>query len=174
MSLGKRLYAQGGPTRSTRKAGRKNKSAVSIELEGAEDLTRRMQRLQDTHPRGARIVAGSLRAGSTYLGREIRKAAPKGKTKLIRKAVASRVKRRRGKLTAKVGLNVGRKRNTAPHAHLVTLGTEERTTADGRSRGAIKPGNAFVRLTANRHRREAVDRMRQRFNQQLEKELRKT
>jgi hypothetical protein len=65
----------------------------------------------------------------------IKKAAPVGKTGMLKKSIGSRFQRAsKGRpVVAKAGVNVGKKKkkeiNTkrAPHAHLVALGTKART-----------------------------------------------
>jgi hypothetical protein len=97
-------------------------------------------KLKDLELRTAkRIARKAINKGLTQIARGQRAAAP---TKRIKGTVGSRNKKNRktGLAEAKVGMNVGKKLTNPkrmPHAHLLALGTSERTTRSGASRGRM-------------------------------------
>ena len=82
-----------------------------------------------------KVSRSAISAGLTLMRREIRKAAPKGPTGNLKKSIGKKfLKGKRGRaILAKAGVNVGKRKKgddggpLAPHAHLVALGTEQRT-----------------------------------------------
>lgn len=137
-------------------------------IEGAEELNEKLRLLSVLDSRlGRKILAPTVRAGAPPLARAMRRRAP-GKT--LRKAIGSRVRRRRGELTAKVGLNVGGKKNRAPQAHLLTLGTKRRQTQSGGNRGMIR-SNDWVRTAAREGQAKALEAMQKKLKQRLDIEL---
>lgn len=102
------------------------------------------------------IVRPGLSKALTVLARAIRRNAPVGETRNLKKAIGKRLARsqRQGQttITAKVGVNVGLRpsagkpggKQQAPHAHLVALGTGERRRKSGGSTGTM-PANPFVK-----------------------------
>ena len=141
-----------------------------IQLEGAEEINRKLKAIASVDARlGSKIQRPTIQAGATVLAREIRRSAPKG---TMRRAVGSKVRKRRGQFTAKAGMNVGKKRNRrAPQAHLLTAGTKERRTKSGVRRGRVKP-NHFVPQAARRSTKRAVGKMQGKLNEQIEKHVR--
>ena len=111
-----------------------------MDVEGADQLIRTLRTFRTDQPRGSRIAGTVVAAGAHRLKRGIQQEAPDRK---LRNAVGSRRVITRGTITAKAGINVGRKRNTAPWAHVRTLGTKVRRTRSGANRGRIK-GDNFV------------------------------
>ena len=108
-------------------------AAVRRKLQRASGLPlrKRMQR--------ATLTAGDL------VGRRVKAAAPRASGKL-RRSVKTRLSRR-GDLTVLVG-------PTAPHRHLVILGTRERPSVSGRSDNPwrVLPGRAGMGETTRRGR----------------------
>lgn len=119
---------------------------------GIKELDAKLERLEKRDSR--RVGRKALGKGLTVVARAIRKRAPVGKTKRLKKSVGSRQKknRRKGIQEAKAGIGVGGRRNKlAPHGHLVGLGTGPRVTGDLSYRGEM-PANPFVRqgMTASK------------------------
>lgn len=124
-----------------------------------------------------RISSAALSGGLTVLRREMRKAAPVGKTGQLKKSIGSRNEKnkRNGIRTAKAGINVGRTRKTtvrAPHGHLVALGTKERFTKSGASRGRVV-ANGFIQSATSAAQGQLTAAMVKRAKKTLERELRK-
>lgn len=117
-----------------------------------------------------RLARSALGAGLREMSKRIRAAAPKGTR--IKKSVSDRMKksRRTGQHEAKSGLNVGRKKDTAPHAHFFTLGTADRETKDGRKRGRVI-ANRFVRQAIEQGGTAVVAAMLNRIRVRLPTEL---
>jgi HK97 gp10 family phage protein len=88
-----------------------------------------------------RIIRSALSKSLTPVVRALRAAAPVGEGKELKKSAGKRVKKKKrtGITEAKAGYNVGGGKTKAPHAHLVTLGTEDRYTKKGAFRGHVKP-----------------------------------
>lgn len=140
-------------------------------LEGSEEVNKKLHHLSKVNSKLYRkVLTPTIRAGGTSLARAIRKKAP---NKRLRMAVAARVRRRRGQLEAKVGLNVGGKRGTLPQAHLLTLGTQQRHTGTNASRGRIR-ANDWVHQAVKRGKPAAVKAMQKKLNQRLDSELQKS
>lgn len=139
-----------------------------------------------------KLAKYALQAMASKLAAAIRKEAPVGPTKNLKKLVGSRVVLTKdGIITAKVGLNVGkktvkRKGRLAPHAHLVALGTEPRfrQTIGGRygfyknptqqeMRTGVMPANPFVRFGVASGMSSARAAMMKNATKNLAKELAK-
>lgn len=129
-----------------------------------------------------RIARSALGAGASVVRKEMRRNAPEGPTKNLKKSIGSRLVRNRRKFVvqAKTGINVGKrtkkqiatrgKTHRAPHGHLVALGTKPRVrnriggkfswvtspTRAQLSTGKM-PANSFVRDTS----RSSLSRARQ-------------
>lgn len=125
-------------------------------LDGLDDLQAELQQLGDTV--GGRIAAKAVRRGQSVIRKAIAAEAPRGSTGSLRRSIGSRFRKRRkrGELSAIVGINVGKRvkplatrtgktraANSAPHGHLAALGTQERSTRSGAKRGRM-PANNFV------------------------------
>lgn len=138
-------------------------------ITGDKELEATLKHLAD---KSADAVARSAVGGAlAVLKRNIKKAAPVGPTGNLKASVGSRfdkaARKNRNTVTAKAGLNVGkktkRKKVNGPHAHLVALGTKPRfrktlggkfagiknPTNDQLSTGTM-PSNAFVRDATGR------------------------
>ena len=128
-----------------------------------------------------RINAKAVRAGLKPVQKAVKSEAPKGPTGNLKRAVGARFrkKRRAGTHEAIVGTNVGRrlkqrttrggkiqKANSAPHGHLVVLGTQSRVTKTGANRGAM-PGNNFVDRGFAKSKAEALRVMTRSFREQI-------
>ena len=102
-------------------------------ITGDVELEKTLAKLADKA--ADRVARSAIGAGLTVMKGAIKKAAPVGKTGMLKKSIGSRFQRAsHGKpVVAKAGVNVGKKKkkeiNTkrAPHAHLVALGTKART-----------------------------------------------
>ena len=139
-----------------------------------------------------KLAKYALQAMASKLSASIRKAAPVGPTKNLKKSVGSRVgKVVNGIVTAMVGLNVGKRTEkrtgrAAPHSHLVALGTVQRfrKTIGGRfayiknptqsqlSAGTM-PANPFVKLAVASGMSSARSAMIKNAERNLAKELAK-
>lgn len=131
-------------------------------ITGDKALDRKLARLAGRDSGRARRAAA--KAGITEIAKGIRSEVPVGPTKNLKKSIGGRVAKakggpQKGVTEAKAGVNVGKKRGKrAPHAHLVGLGTKERTrrklggkfagvenpTAEQLGTGAM-PADDFVR-----------------------------
>jgi HK97 gp10 family phage protein len=122
--------------------------SVSIVVTGITELDMKLANLPEKTQK--KFARSALSQGMTIIRKAAIKAAPRGPTGNLRKSIKSRFKRIKqlGITQAKVGLNVGKRRDTdktvAPHAHLVALGTVERFNKSGASRG-VMPANSFFR-----------------------------
>ena len=132
-------------------------------LEGVEELTSTLSSLRTDQPVGSRIAGRVVGSGARKLKQLIQREAPDRK---LRRAVGSRRVTSNGDIRAKAGLNVGRKRNAAPLAHIRTLGTKRRRTRKGANRGRIK-ANDFVASAT----RSAVQPVTAEMQDTLNKEL---
>lgn len=123
-------------------------------ITGDRKLDRALQQLAQKEAR--KVSRRAVNKGLTVVARAVRQAVPPAKTpghssRQIKKSVGSRNRRnrRKGLQEAKAGVGVGKKRGVAaPHAHIVALGTANRTTARGASRGRM-PANDFVQRGFN-------------------------
>jgi len=169
-------------------------------LTGDEELERMLKHLADRT--ADRIARSALGAGISAIAKDLRKAAPKGPTGNLKASIGRRMDKPRGKnaASAKAGLNVGKQtakkqaqiklrsggRVMAPHAHLVSLGTKQRTrtrlggryasiaepTGQQLSTGTM-PANDFVRRTVTANMSKFVAAMRKQAASRLESEAAK-
>lgn len=95
----------------------------------------------------------------------------------LRRSVGSRIRVRRGEVQGKAGLNVGKKPSKtplsyAPHAHLITLGTQNRKHKSGKGVGRVRP-RPFVRRAAGgaalQARQTAINEIKRQIDRHLEK-----
>jgi len=115
-------------------------------------------------------------AGTTPVAAAQRKAAPRNKKNQSReyrlhKAIGKRTKKKKGTVvSAKVGINIGRKgTKRAPHGAIVTLGTKRRKTdGTGANRGRM-PRNDFIKRATRSARPEAQRRMKTKAEAEIEK-----
>lgn len=97
-----------------------------------------------------KLTRRAVSKGITILVRALKRAAPTGKTKNLKKAIgrsSKKVKKGEDKYFtgSRVGMNVGKKMaKQAPHGHLVVLGTRQRKTKKGKSTGRM-PKNNFIK-----------------------------
>ena len=124
-----------------------------------------------------RIARPAVIRAMTFLKKKIKKAAPVGPTGNLKKSIGSRFKKSRGVTQGKVGIDVGEaaKRKydvSAPHGHLVALGTQQRTTESGANRGKM-PANDFVSDTIDGNWGATQALMKRVIEEKLEKELQK-
>jgi HK97 gp10 family phage protein len=137
---------------------------ILVEVRGAEELLRRFDALAT---RGQSRIARAMITAQMKVYRERIKAAlpaaaqtPGHGMQRLRRSIGSRQGRAKGKGTyeGKVGVRVGKGKQhaLAPHAHLFALGTRQRVTAAGASRGAM-PANDFVRRGFYAGRAEAIE-----------------
>lgn len=162
----------------------------AITITGDKELDANLATLQTKV--GARLTKYALKAGVSKLSAAIRKAAPVGPSGNLKASVGSRVEKTRdGIVTAKAGLNVGkrtvkRRGRTAPHSHLVALGTKARfRNAVGGKFAYLKhpnrqqlstgimPANSFVKTAADSAQPSAFAAMRKNVERNLAKELAK-
>ena len=118
---------------------------------GDKELTKQLTAIA----RGVRkATRRAVNKGLTVIRKAVADEAPVGKTRSVKKSIGKRLNKLSGstpEITGKVGPGVGKKKlkkdgsksDTSPHAHLAVLGTVERFTKRGASRG-IMPQNDFV------------------------------
>lgn len=145
-------------------------------LTGIEEIDRELSRLE--HKAGKRIARSSLRAGLGEQRKEIRKRAPVGPTKRLKKSIGSRfAKNRKTHIhEGRAGINVGRKKSQedrfARHGHLVALGTKRRRTKKTGANRGVMPDNRFVSQGVNAALPKMKPKMIQKAKKQMQKELR--
>ena len=164
--------------------------AQTVTITGDKKLDAMLAKLSDKV--GQRLTKYAMKAGVSKLSAAIRKAAPVGPTGNLKKSVGSRVdEKSKGIFEGKAGLNVGknspkRSGRSAPHSHLVALGTVARVrkTIGGRfgylrnptpqqlSTGTM-PANSFVKTAAASAQGAVYAAMRKNFGRNLAKELSK-
>lgn len=161
---------------------------------GVPELEAAMRHLSDKA--ADRVAKAALGGGGSYLARQIRKFAPK-RTGALRKSIRYRFIKGRGRqrVTAKVGVNVGKQKKdengnfvsrSAPHAHLVALGTVQRTrkTIGGKfayirhpterqlNTGSVRPQD-FVKAGTAAATAGIIQAMKKRAIKALEREAKK-
>lgn len=149
--------------------------SVAIIVTGVEELDRSISNL-DTRSQ-KRIARPAVSRAMTFLKRKIQKAAPVGPTGNLKKSIGTRFKKDRGVTSGKVGIDVGEaaKRKydvSAPHGHLVALGTQQRQTESGANRGKM-PKNDFVSDTIDGNWGATQALMIRVIEEKLDKELAK-
>lgn len=150
-------------------------------LTGVKEIDSALRKLSSKE--GDKVAKAAISGGLAELSKAIKKEAPKGETGLLRKSIGKRFEKANGKklVTAKAGVNVGKQkktaegmnsRKTAPHSHLVALGTAARTrkkiggkfsyiqnpTATQLSTGTM-PSNPFVRLGTGKAQSKILGKM---------------
>lgn len=125
-----------------------------------------------------RIMRNTVNRGLVIVAGEIRKSVPQAITpghdmRRVKKSVGvKRQKAGRENYLGKAGLGVGKNGQTAPLAHLIPLGTAERRTKAGASRGKITP-RSFVPEAAAKSESKALAEMQKTFRKNFEKEAEK-
>lgn len=150
----------------------------SVIVEGANALDATLQGVRDSVRK--RIMRGAVNKALVIVAGEIRKSVPQAKTRghsnrRIKKSVGYRKYLAKPDLySGKAGLRVGSTRNAtiAPHAHFMALGTQERRTKSGASRGRVMP-RGFVPQAYSRAQPKALEEMRKRFKKAVEREAEK-
>jgi len=150
---------------------------------GDRKLDRELERLGDRTAK--RINAAAVRSGMAVIRKAVKAEAPRGPNGNIKRAIGARFRKKRttGIYEAKVGANVGKrinqrttksgkiqKANSAPHAHLVILGTAERLTKSGARRGTMKPNN-FVDRGFAKSQGHALSVMKRRLREGIDREV---
>jgi len=142
---------------------------------GDRKLDRQLDRLGDRTAK--RINAAAVRSGMAVVRKAVKAEAPRGPTGNLKRAIGARFRKKRttGIYEAKVGANVGKrsaakltrsgkvqKANSAPHAHLVILGTSNRRTGTMPANNFVDRGFAKTQAAAlsvmKRRLREGIDR----------------
>lgn len=138
------------------------KSFFETYLTGDRQLDARMSLLDKrTRKKYTRRAVGK---GGTILVRALKRAAPVGKTRNLKKAIGrsmKKVKQGADKFFQglRVGMNVGKKiTRQAPHGHLVVLGTRKRKTKSGKSTGRM-PKNDFIKPVVRANARKVRDKI---------------
>jgi len=134
--------------------------SAQIIVTGDKELDAKLASLPNKVQR--KIARSALGKAMTLLLKEAKKKAPVGTTGALKSSLGRRFKRitRQGITQAKVGIDVGKRKSgatqslTAPHGHLVALGTKQRFTKTGASRGRMPADDFFAQ--AHQSRREAV------------------
>lgn len=123
---------------------------ISVSVSGDRDVIQRMEKVR----RGLRTVTRqSINRGLTVIRKAVASEAPRGTTGNAKRAIGKRLTSggEGQAVNGKVGPHVGKRKRrgakstdpTAPHAHLIVLGTKERFTKTGARRG-VMPQNNFV------------------------------
>jgi HK97 gp10 family phage protein len=112
-------------------------------LTGDERLHKKLRQLIEA---GDKSAGKAMRKGATKIAGAIRKEAPVGPSKTLKKSIGSKVKRsaKRGITDARAGIGVGKKKaKTARHGHLVGLGTtlRRRKKLGGKFAGVDNPSD---------------------------------
>lgn len=116
--------------------------SVSIIITGDKELDAKLAALPEKTQK--KYARSALSQGMTIVAKAAKRAAPVGPTGNLRRAIGKRFKRikQEGITQAKVGINVGKRAklgttesgktkfagDSAPHGHLVALGTKPRYT----------------------------------------------
>lgn len=144
-------------------------------IEGSDELQQQLEALE------TRIVRQATKSGTvqglTIIKRAIVLKTPRGRTQQLVRAIGKRlIKTKEGIVEGKAGVNVGKRtgrgisggssRRTAPHGHLVTLGTTDRYTQRGAYRGRM-PVNDFVNQGFNTSRSAAASALINRLKASL-------
>ena len=159
-------------------------------LTGDKELEATLKKLADKS--ADRVARSVLGAGLTVIAKAMRNAAPVGKTGSVKASIGKRNQRnkRKGLFEAKAGVNVGKKKKqlstaiaTAPHGHLVALGTKPRFRKSiGGRFGYIKnpsqqqlstgtmPSNPFIKQAYESARGNAAAAMKKRAEKALARE----
>lgn len=147
-------------------------------VEGSDELQQQLEALEN------RIVRQATKSGTvqglTIIKRAIVVRTPRGKTQQLVRAIGKRlIKTKAGVIEGKAGVNVGKRTGrglnggkasgSAPHGHLVTLGTTERYTQRGAYRGRM-PINDFVNQGFNASRSAAAKALIDRVSESLPSE----
>lgn len=146
---------------------------LKIKIEGIEEMTRKLEAV------GTRVALrgpnAAVRAGGSFLIKEMRRRAPK-ETGSLKKALGQRIKtyRRSKTVAAIVGPRSKRydtskgRRNPANYAHLVELGTRPHSIGRGTHPG--RPARPFMRpawdAAAPGARQAVIDKMQQIFEKE--------
>lgn len=159
-------------------------------LTGDKELEATLKRLSDKS--ADRVARSALGAGLSVLAKAMKKLAPVGKTGNLKQSIGRRLEKgkRGGTIVAKAGVNVGKgaqkKGRTAPHSHLVVLGTKLRVrerlggkfawithpTPQQLSTG-IMPSNPFIRNATQSSKGAVQAAMRKRAAKKLAQEIAK-
>lgn len=145
-------------------------SSTEFRLEGAEKLMRQLHHLGDRGSR--RMVQAGLRAGLGSLRKTIRSQVPPH-AKSVRRSIGTKLDLRRN--IAKVGVNVGKKRNSksfTPHAAVYVTGAKQRYTKTGAYRGRQRGVPVVVQGVAIGER-QAEREMERKIEEKLLLELRR-
>ena len=104
--------------------------SMDIEIEGIDELKKQMKRLIGTV--SADKVEPVLLDGARVIANDARRRAPKGKTGNLKRSIVAKKTKRRGGMSAALGLNAGEAApaitaidfRKGPHAALVCYGTK--------------------------------------------------
>jgi hypothetical protein len=144
---------------------------MMVEWTGMESVDRMLSLLEKRDAK--RIGRSAMVAGLGELRKSIKRETPKGPTRTLYRSIGSRFakSRKTKQMAAKVGVNVGKKRNSksfAPHAAMVTIGTTQRKNKSGANRGSVD-GNNFVERGVNFGLHKVLPAMIAKAKKQLEK-----
>lgn len=144
-------------------------------VEGSDELLQQLEALE------TRIIRQATKSGTvqglTIIKRAIVQRTPRGKTQQLVRSIGKRlIKTKAGTIEGKAGINVGKRTSrglnggkssgSAPHGHLVTLGTAERYTQRGAYRGRVRP-NDFVNQGFNTSQGQAASTLINRVKESL-------
>lgn len=152
-----------------------SRTSARLIMTGDKQVERMLRGMQTKD--ADRISKKCVRAQLNEGVKEVRKGAPRGKTKELSKSIGSRLEasRKKNTVTAKFGINVGKrskksvatrgKTHRAPHGHLVALGTKDRKRKriGGKFAHITNPTNEQLRtgrMTPNKFVSEGTARAR--------------
>lgn len=143
----------------------------NFRIEGLEELDRMLRQLPKT------IARSTLRKALEKAAIPIRDEAKReaetistysdfAESILIRSRLKANQRRRRRPGKDVVEIYVG---STAPHAHLIEFGTQERYRKKSGGGTGVMPANPFLTRAWEAKRKEALDRLTETLGQELEK-----
>lgn len=148
------------------------KAPIRFDLSGVPEIDRWLKELGRNYGDSVerRLSRSALGAGLSTTAKLIKADAPADT--MIKKAVGTQLgkNKRKNIHEAKVGLNVGNRKNTAPHAHFYVLGTKTRQTKLSRNRGRVSP-RRFVRGSVQAGRGQILGAMTRRIQERLPIEI---
>ena len=143
---------------------------VSVKIQGAKALSNAIKTLPANAQRN--VMRRVPQGGAREIGMAVRRAAPRGFTGKLRKAIKWRRLNPRGTGGRFISI-VYVDYKIAPHFHLVEKGTKHRETRRGRSTGKVK-GTHFAEEAIRSRRNGAVEAMVLTGRDGLRKEILKT
>lgn len=139
--------------------------AVTVTIEGMDELKKKFAQLSDKQQRG--VLRTAIRAGANLVVREARKLAPE-QSGALRKGIKAKVSVKQGGATvAKIGWD----NKIAPHGHLVEMGHVMVVGKRGGKQRTVGhvPAHPFLRPALLDHQQEIVDIVGKNFKKHIDK-----